>query len=109
MINQWTQTLTVDQLEAVMIEHSVPAGRIYTGKEMLEDPHFAAREAIVAVDHPQFGKVRMQAPMPKLSETPSSVRRRAPMEPGEHNAEIYGEWIGLNKAVLRDLAARGII
>ena len=109
LINQWTQTLTVDQLEAVMIEHSVPAGRIYTGKEMLEDPHFAAREAIVAVDYPQFGKVRMQAPMPKLSETPSSVRRRAPMEPGEHNAEIYGEWIGLNKAVLRDLAARGII
>ena len=61
-----------------MIAHSVPAGRVYTGKEMLADPHFAARDALVAVEHPDFGAVKMQAPMPKLSETPSEVRRRAP-------------------------------
>lgn len=109
LINRWTRTLTVDQLEALMIAHSVPAGRIYTGKEMLEDPHFAAREALVAVDHPQFGQVRMQAPMPKLSDTPSSVRRRAPLTPGEHNAEVYGERLGLDAAALADLAARGIV
>ena len=109
LINLWTRTLTVDQLEALMIAHSVPAGRIYTGKEMLEDPHFAARDALVAVDHPQFGQVRMQAPMPKLSDTPSSVRRRAPLTPGEHNAEVYGERLGLDAAALADLAARGIV
>ncbi len=109
LINRWTRTLTVDQLEALMIAHSVPAGRIYTGKEMLEDPHFAARDALVAVDHPQFGQVRMQAPMPKLSDTPSSVRRRAPLTPGEHNAEVYGERLGLDAAALADLAARGIV
>ncbi len=109
LINRWTRTLTVDQLEALMIAHSVPAGRIYTGKEMLEDPHFAAREALVAVEHPQFGQVRMQAPMPKLSDTPSSVRRRAPLHPGEHNGEVYGERLGLDAAALADLAARGIV
>lgn len=109
LINRWTRTLTVDQLEALMIAHSVPAGRIYTGKEMLEDPHFSAREALVAVEHPQFGQVRMQAPMPKLSDTPSSVRRRAPLHPGEHNGEVYGERLGLDAAALADLAARGIV
>ena len=108
-INQWTRTLTVDQLEALMIAHSVPAGRVYTGKEMLEDPHFAARQALVTVDHPQFGAVKMQAPMPKLSANPSAVRRRAPLHPGEHNAEIYGERLGLDAAALADLAARGIV
>ncbi len=109
LINRWTATLTVDQLEALMIAHSVPAGRVYTGKEMLADPHFAAREALVAVEHPDHGPVRMQAPMPKLSATPSSVRRRAPLVPGEHNAEIYGERLGLDAAALADLAARGVV
>ena len=109
LINRWTATLTVDQLEALMIAHSVPAGRVYTGREMLADPHFAARDALVAVEHPDFGAVKMQAPMPKLSATPSSVRRRAPLMPGEHNAEIYGERLGLDAAALADLAARGVV
>ncbi|MEN9718724.1 MAG: hypothetical protein RIQ99_1602 [Pseudomonadota bacterium] len=109
LINAWTSTLTVDQLEALMIAHSVPAGRIYTGAEMLADPHFAAREAIVAVPDPVHGQVRMQAPMPKLSATPSAVRRPAPQMPGEHNAEIYGAGLGFNADQLADLTARGII
>ncbi len=109
LINEWTQTLTIAQLEALMIEYSVPAGRIYRGAEMLADPHFAAREAIVAVDHPIHGKVRMQAPMPKLSDTPSAVRRPAPRVPGEHNIEVYHERLGLDEAALTDLAARGVI
>lgn len=108
-INAWTGTLTVDQLEALMIAHSVPAGRIFTGREMLADPHFAARAAIVAVDHPLHGQVRMQAPMPKLSDTPSTVRRAAPAVPGQDNAEVYGEMLGLDAAALADLAASGVI
>jgi crotonobetainyl-CoA:carnitine CoA-transferase CaiB-like acyl-CoA transferase len=109
IINAWTQTQTVDELEALMIEHSVPAGRIYTGAEMLADPHFAAREAIVAVDDPEHGTLRMQAPMPKFSDTPSAICRRAPTHPGEHNAEIYGGQLDLDAEQLQDFAARGII
>jgi len=109
LINAWTRTLTVDQLEALMIEHSVPAGRIYTGREMLSDPHFAARGALVAVEHPELGRIRMQAPMPKLSETPSSVRRPAPPTPGQDNAEVYGERLGIGAAELAALAAAGVI
>lgn len=108
-IESWTRTLTVSELEALMIAHSVPAGRIYTGKEMLADPHFAAREALVEVAHPQHGSIRMQAPMPKLSDTPSAVRRRAPDVPGEHNGEVYGELLGLDAAALDELELRGII
>ncbi|UIP06717.1 CoA transferase [Erythrobacter sp. SDW2] len=87
-IERWTLTLTVDQLEALMIEYSVPAGRVYTGKEMLAEPHFAERDALISVEHPQHGSNRMQAPMPKLSDTPSGLRRRAPDFPGQHNTEV---------------------
>ncbi|MGC1469156.1 MAG: CoA transferase [Sphingorhabdus sp.] len=109
LIEQWTLTKTVDELEVLMIAHSVPAGRVYTGKDMLTDPHFDAREAIAQVPHPKHGTVRMQAPMPKLSDTPSSIRRSAPNHPGEHNAEVYGARLGLSAAELGDLERKGII
>ncbi|NCU12369.1 MAG: CoA transferase [Sphingomonadaceae bacterium] len=109
LINRWTSTKTIDEVEALMIEHSVPAGRVYTGREMLADPHFAARQAIATVEHPVHGELKMQAPMPRLSDTPSAIRRRAPLHPGEHNAEVYGEILGLEAQELADLAARGVI
>ena len=109
LINRWTSTKTIDEVEALMIEHSVPAGRVYTGREMLADPHFAARQAIATVEHPVHGELKMQAPMPRLSDTPSTIRRRAPLHPGEHNAEVYGEILGLEAQELADLAARGVI
>jgi formyl-CoA transferase len=109
LIEDWTSALTIDQVEALMIEHSIPAGRIFRGPDMLADPHFAAREAIVAVPHPVHGQVRMQNCFPKLSDTPSGVHRTASRSPGEHNAEVYGERLGLSQAALDDLAARGIV
>ena len=109
LIEQWTLKMTIDQLEALMIAHSVPAGRVYTGREMLSDPHFAEREAIANMPHPKHGHLRMQAPMPRLSETPSAIRRRAPSHPGEHNLEVYRERLGLDAAAIEALQAAGII
>ena len=108
LIADWTSALTINELEALMIEHSVPAGRVYRGPEMLADPHFAAREALLTVPHPELGEVTMQAPMPKLSATPSAVRRTAPRSVGEHNAEVYGK-LGLDQVALAKLTARGVI
>ena len=108
LIAAWTGTMTIAELEALMILHSVPAGRVYTGREMLADPHFAARAALAQVPHPELGAVTMQAPMPKLSANPSTIRRAAPQRVGQHNAEVYGA-LGLDAAVLADMAERGII
>ena len=108
LIAAWTGTMTIAELEALMILHSVPAGRVYTGREMLADPHFAARAALAQVPHPELGAVTMQAPMPKLSANPSTIRRAAPQRVGEHNVEVYGA-LGLDAAVLADMAERGII
>ncbi|MFV0643330.1 MAG: CaiB/BaiF CoA transferase family protein [Sphingomonadaceae bacterium] len=108
-INQWTATLTVDALEALMIEHSVPAGRVFRAPDMLADPQFKAREAIVSVPNPDHGEIRMQGCFPKLSDTPASIRRIAARVPGEHNAEIYAERLGLDDNALADLAAKGVI
>jgi formyl-CoA transferase len=109
LISRWTSRLSVDELEAKMLEASIPAGRLYAPADMLADPHFAAREAIVAVEHPRWPGLRMQGVFPKLSATPGAVRSIAPQSVGEHNRQILGGRLGLGEAELAALSARGVV
>ena len=75
---------------------------------MLEDPHFVAREAIVSVQHPVFGQVRMQNAFPKLSATPGKVRWPGP-ELGAHTEEVLQAVAGLSAEAISGLRARGVV
>jgi formyl-CoA transferase len=109
LIADWTRVRSVAEVEAAMLAHSVPAGTIYRAPEMLADPHFAAREALVAVDTARWGRIHMQNSFPKLSDTPSSVRTPAPATVGQHNSEVYGDLLGLDAEALAGLAETGAI
>ena len=109
LINAWTSTLTIDEVDNLMIEYSIPAGRVYTAKDMLADPHFKAREAIIDVETETHGTLKMQNAFPKFSKSPSGVRRPAPSEPGQHNAEVLSELLGYDEARREELAAAGAL
>lgn len=109
LIEAWTSTRTVEEVEALMLKASVPGGRIYRASDMLEDPHFRAREAIVSLEHPRWGAVHMQNVFPKLSETPGAVREIAPQDVGQHNQAIYGDFLGITADELERLAQEGAI
>ncbi|MFZ9395045.1 MAG: CaiB/BaiF CoA transferase family protein [Erythrobacter sp.] len=108
LIGQWTSRFTSQEVLDKCEEFGVPAGNIYRAPEMLADPHFAAREAIIDVPHPRYDNFKMQNVAPKLSATPGHVDWVGP-ELGQHNEEIYGELLGMDSAKRADLAARGII
>jgi len=108
LVERWTSTLTTREVLDLMDSFGVPAGLIYRAPEMLEDPHFKARNAIVNVPHPAFGELRMQNVAPKLSETPGGVRSPSP-EMGEHNDEVYLRLLGLAAERYEQLKARKII
>ena len=108
LIEAWTRTRTVEDLEALFEASGVPSGRIFRAPEMLADPQFAAREAIVEMPHPAWGSIKMQNVFPKLSATPGAVRTPAPRTPGQDNAEVYGA-LGVSEAEMEDLRARGVI
>jgi formyl-CoA transferase len=93
-IAAWTAKHSVAQVEALMNEAAVPAGRLYDAEDMLKDPHFAARGSLVTVDDPALGSTVMQGVFPKLSETPGSVRRAAPREVGQDTADVLERWLG---------------
>lgn len=108
LIGQWSVTLTSAELEAVLNEHAVPNGKIYTAPDMLADAHFAARKAIVTVAHPQLGDFPMQNVVPKLSDTPGEVRWVGP-ELGEHTDEVLAEALDLDEAARSALRDAGVI
>jgi formyl-CoA transferase len=107
-IAEWTSTRTSDQLLETLHGGGVPAGRIFRARDMFADPHFAARQAIVTVPHPDFGDLPMQNAMPRLSETPGAVRSAGPAL-GEHNDEIYSGLLGLDGDEITRLRAATII
>ncbi|MEA3180394.1 MAG: hypothetical protein QOI59_3917 [Gammaproteobacteria bacterium] len=108
LVGKWTRTQTRTGLLELMSESGVPAGLIYRAPEMLADPHFQAREAIVTVPHPDFGELKMQNVAPKLSETPGSIRTPSP-ELGQHNDEVFLNLLGMERERYESLKSRKVI
>jgi formyl-CoA transferase len=108
IIAEWTSTCEADALLESLHEKGVPAGRIFRAKDMFADPHFAAREAIVRMTHPQIGEFAMHNVFPRLSETPGKVRHVGPTL-GENNEEIYKGLLGMDDAKIESLHSTGVI
>jgi formyl-CoA transferase len=108
LISAWTRGRKAEELLAQLHEAGVPAGLIYTAQDMLADPHFQARQAIVRLVHQQLGDFPMQNVAPRLSGTPGAIRWLGP-ELGQHNDDIYGRLLGVDEAQREQLASQGII
>ncbi len=108
IVAAWTITMDGKEVEELMEEFGIPSGKIYRAPDMLDDPHFKAREAIIKTVHPQFGELKMQNVAPKLSLTPGSVRLPGPGL-GEHNEEIYQGLLNYDRDRMETLLAKGVI
>ena len=109
LIGEWAATRSVAELEAVLLDNAVPHGRLYTAADMLADPHFAAREAIVTLASQRFGALPMQNVAPKLSRTPGRVRWSGPETLGAHTQEVLTELLDLTPEQVERLRASGIV
>ena len=109
LIQGWTRGRTIDEVEAIMIAHAVPVGKVYRARDMLDDPHFAARGALVDVVSSRWGSVKMPNVTPKLSATPGHIRWAGPDKLGEHTDLVLGELLGLSESAISELRAKGIV
>ena len=108
-IAAWTARHSVAEVEALMIAHSVPAGRMYRAPDMLADPHFAARETLVEVETPRFGRFHMQNSFPRFSETHGGICTPAPTQVGQDNQSVYRDMLGMSDEDMAALNQRGVI
>ena len=107
-IQEAVRKFTLDEVLERLQAFEAPVGPCYNIKQIFEDPHFQARENIVAVDDEELGRVRMQNVTPKLSATPGRIEHAGPPK-GKYNREIYVDWLGLSEQELAELAAEGVI
>ena len=108
IVADWCKRHDAAEIERIMLEQDVPVARALNIADIVSDPHYIARESFVTVDDPVIGPVKQPAVFPRFSETPGSIRRPAPAL-GEHNAEVYGDLLGLDESALARLREEGVI
>lgn len=105
-IAEWTaqrgRTEVIEALKAAR----VPAGYPYTAADIVQDPHYLARQMIEQVQT-STGPLRVPGVLPKLSRTPGRIGNGGP-QLGEHSDDILAG-LGLSAEQVAGLRERGII
>ncbi|WP_108445545.1 CaiB/BaiF CoA transferase family protein [Halomonas denitrificans] len=94
LVAAWTRQHDAQHVVDLLAEAGVPAGLVYRAPDMLEDPHFQAREAIIEVPDHHGTPLPMQNVFPRLSTSPGCVRHVGPTL-GEHTETVLTDWLGL--------------
>ena len=106
-IGAWTQQRTVQATLDALSAARVPAGKVYTAKDIAEDPHYRARDMILQQPTRDGYTVDVPGIVPKLSVTPGTVRASAPHVGDDTEAVLRG--MGLSEADIATLRAKEII
>ena len=106
-ISAWTQPRAIEQVMDALAAARVPAGKVYTAKDISEDPHYRARQMIVPQTTREGHTLEVPGIVPKLSVTPGTIRSSAPHLGDDTDAVLQG--LGLSAAQIATLRERGIV
>jgi crotonobetainyl-CoA:carnitine CoA-transferase CaiB-like acyl-CoA transferase len=106
-IEAWTLQHDAPQVLTALAAADVPGGRIYTARDIYEDPHYRARRMIEPATMPDGEPLDLPGIVPKLSETPGETRWIGPAL-GQHVEEVLAE-IGITGDALDELRSAGVI
>ena len=106
-IGDWTRVRSVQAVMEELGQARVPAGKVYTAKDIAEDPHYRAREMLLTQRTRDGYEVQVPGIVPKLSLTPGTVRSSAP-HVGDDTDAVLAE-VGLSIEQIAQLRSKGII
>ncbi|HCT5553403.1 TPA: CoA transferase [Acinetobacter baumannii] len=106
-IESWSQQHSIDEVLQQLEQAEVPSGRIYSVADMVNDPHFNARDMLLSTELPDGQVVKMPGIVPKLSETPGQVKWRGP-ELGEHTESVLKQY-GYQAEEIESLRVSGVV
>ncbi len=108
LIAQWTQTLGKMEVFTIAKRYRIPLAPVRDVGEVMHDPHMHARGFLADIVHDEIGPLTVPT-------TPLRVHGADPVETtpspklGQHNNEIYGDWLGLSAAEVAELRREGVI
>ena len=108
LIEAWTTTKTIDEMEEILVEAGIPFGRVLNVAEATEHPQTRARNMIQEVESPGLGKARICGIPVKVRGVSDNIEKGAPAL-GEHNDEILQSLLGMTGQAIAELRADGAI
>ncbi len=108
LIEAWTRTLPKMEVFARTKHYRVPCAPVRTAPEVMNDPHMHERGMLEWIDHPELGEIVVPTSPLRLHGADNVAAGPSPMI-GQHNAEIYGGWLGLSAAEIAELKEDGVI
>ena len=106
-IGKWTFQSSVQEVMDALGAARVPAGNVYTAKDICEDPHYQAREMLLTQETRDGYSVTVPGVVPKMSGTPGGVRSSAPGL-GDDTDAVLAE-AGLTNEQITLLRSKGVI
>ncbi len=97
-----------DEAVEELVAADLPASPIYQIDETVKDPHLAARNMFIDLQHPLAGKVRTVNNPIKFSLTPVERKTAAPTL-GQHSKEILSRILGLSEDQIQELINNGVV
>jgi benzylsuccinate CoA-transferase BbsF subunit len=107
-IARWTRTLDAAAIETLLQSHNVPSHQVQNSAAAYRDPQLAHRNHFVTLEHPTLKKFTVEGPRAKLSRTPASVRRAAPIL-GQDNQHVLEKILNYDETKISELATSGAL
>lgn len=108
LVAEWTRTLPKMEVFARTKEYRIPCAPVRNPVEVMNDPHMHGRGMLERIDHPELGEIVVPSTPLRLHGADRVAAGASPTI-GQHNAEIYGGWLGLSAAEIGELQAGGVI
>jgi crotonobetainyl-CoA:carnitine CoA-transferase CaiB-like acyl-CoA transferase len=108
IVTEWTRTLPKMEVFARLKAARVPCAPVRTAPEVMHDKHMHERGMLEEIDHPELGRITVPTTPLRLHGIPKRPTMPSPT-PGQHNAEIYGDWLGLSPRDVAALKDEGVI
>lgn len=106
-IAEWTQQRSLEEALDALAVASVPAGRVFTVKDIVKDPHYHARGMLQKIKLDDGSDLMVPGVIPKLSDTPGSFAGGGP-KLGQHTEEVLRR-MGVDNSRLERLREKGVV
>ncbi len=108
LVSDWTSRLTRDEVVQHCREGDVPCGPINSIAEIFAEEQFWVRDTLTRINDERIGDLAVPGVVPRLSETPGKIQHLG-RGLGEHNSEVFCDWLGIGESELAALKKDGVI
>lgn len=108
LVEGWTCKLPRDEVTALLKRFRVPSAPVRNLREVMNDPHMHQRGMLETIEHPELGRIVVPT-SPLRFHGADKVKTIPSPTVGQHNSEVYGDWLGLTPTEIEDLKTSGVI